>query len=372
MKLAETPIFRMIFKEHTLSHLRSCNILSIFSDPFINLATRFTIRKRISIHYFTSFSMLAEMIWIQGSLGRLAANILVPKLKKGEKCPMVILMHGFTGNMESPLLIQIGEKLLESKIASIRFDFNGHGQSEGEFINMTVLNEIEDARKVFEYVAALDYVSDICFLGHSQGGVVSSMLSGDLKSKVKCVVLMAAAAVLKDDALNGTIMGIKYDPKNIPEYIEVHGNKVGRAYFQTAQTLPIYEKSLEYEGPVCIIHGKNDSVVPYSYSERYHSGYHDSELHLLDEEDHSFGHNMDLSAYIAYNYIVYKISSKEPTNNKAHTPLEKNLIITSSVLGVLCLALVVIVVFMFIKSRSNNEYSKYNDKLNSIQQQNLN
>ena len=102
-------------------------------------------------------------------------------------------------------------------IASIRFDFNGHGQSEGEFKDMTVPNEIEDAKKVVAYVSSLPYVNGLAIAGHSQGGVVASMTAGELsealgKPAFKAVALMAPAAVLREDAIKGNTMGKMYDP----------------------------------------------------------------------------------------------------------------------------------------------------------------
>lgn len=41
----------------------------------------------------------------------------------------------------------IASDLLSDGIGVVRFDFNGHGKSEGRFQDMTVLNEIEDAKK---------------------------------------------------------------------------------------------------------------------------------------------------------------------------------------------------------------------------------
>ena len=61
----------------------------------------------------------------------------------------------------------------------MKFDFNGHGESEGEFSGMTVPNEIEYAKLVYEYVKSLPFVGDIALTGHSQGGVVASMTAGD-------------------------------------------------------------------------------------------------------------------------------------------------------------------------------------------------
>ena len=43
---------------------------------------------------------------------------------------------------------------------------------------MTVLNEIEDANAILNYVKTDPHVRNIYLVGHSQGGVVASMLAG--------------------------------------------------------------------------------------------------------------------------------------------------------------------------------------------------
>ena len=121
-----------------------------------------------------------ESVSIDGDHGRLKAIIQKPELKQGERCPMVIFCHGFSGTKDGPMFELIADSLQAHGIASIRFDFNGHGESEGEFKDMTVPNEIEDAKKVVEYVRDLRYVSDLAIVGHSQGGVVASMTAGQL------------------------------------------------------------------------------------------------------------------------------------------------------------------------------------------------
>src|SRR5574344_1309045 len=147
-----------------------------------------------------------ENVTIEGSKGKLAAVIQKPELKEGQTCPMAIVMHGFGGNKDSKLLELICDSLQANGVASLRFDFNGHGASEGDFKDMTVPNEIADATKVYEYVRKLPYVSDITLTGHSQGGVVASMTAGELGNKISKVVLLAPAAVLRDDAIRGSVM----------------------------------------------------------------------------------------------------------------------------------------------------------------------
>lgn len=249
----------------------------------------------------------AEVIEVEidGAVGKLAGIVCRPGVAEGETVPMVILMHGFMSDKQSRVIGDIAEKLMVKGIASIRFDFNGHGESDGEFGNMTVANEIEDAAKVYEYVRSLDFVGSVALLGHSQGGVVASMLAGELGAeKVASLVLMAPAAVLRDDALNGVMFGVRYNPQDIPEFVPVSGRRVGREYVKVAQALPIYETAALYCGPVCIIHGMSDDIVPYSYSVRYKDGYKDAVLHLVEGEDHGFSAWRDEVTDIAVQFLA--------------------------------------------------------------------
>ena len=119
---------------------------------------------------------------LSGPKGRISALLQQPALAEGQKCPLVILMHGFMANKALQPLKGIAQALEAEGIASLRFDFDGHGRSDGRFCEMTVLTEIEDAKVVFAYAKTLDFVSKIAFLGHSQGGVVSGMLAGELRA----------------------------------------------------------------------------------------------------------------------------------------------------------------------------------------------
>lgn len=235
----------------------------------------------------------SEDIMIQGSEGKLAATLQTPKMKKGQKVRLAVICHGFGSGKDRPLLRAIADSLQNNGIASIRFDFTGCGKSEGKFEDMTVPQEIEDAKAVIAYAEGLDWTGDISIVGHSQGGVVASMVAGQLKGGIRSVALCAPAAVLRDDALRGNTQGANYDPFHLPEYVEMHrGNKLGRAYFTTAQTLPIYETACQYEGPVFIAHGTWDKVVPYTYSERYKQNYKNCELVLMQGVDHSFSNEV--------------------------------------------------------------------------------
>lgn len=252
----------------------------------------------------------SQSISIDGDHGKLSAVLQTPDSQA--KYPLVIICHGFTANKEHLLLTSLANDLEARGIASIRFDFNGHGESEGDFQAMTVLNEIEDAKKVYDYASKLPNVTSISIAGHSQGGVVASMVAGELGTKkIEAVVLMAPAAVLRDDSIRGNLFGVKYDSLNPPEYVEIftpHGSyKVGRNYITTAQTLPIYETAEKFTGPALIIHGTGDVVVPYTYSLSYKKVYKRGEVELLDGADHSFHNEEQRVAKIAADFFARQL-----------------------------------------------------------------
>ncbi|MCZ0777500.1 alpha/beta hydrolase, partial [Lactobacillus delbrueckii subsp. allosunkii] len=55
---------------------------------------------------------------------------------------LVIIFHGFRGYKEDPLLEKIASKLEAAGLATLRFDFAGLGQSDGDFKDMTIFSEL--------------------------------------------------------------------------------------------------------------------------------------------------------------------------------------------------------------------------------------
>ena len=171
---------------------------------------------------------------------------------------------------------------------------------------MTVPNEIEDAKHVIEYVRDLRYVSKVALVGHSQGGVVASMTAGELEDgDIAAVALMAPAAVLREDAIRGSTFGKTYDPLDPPETIELFGNmKLGGDYVKTAFRLPIYQTAARYKGPAIIVHGTADRVVPYTYGERFHDIWLNSEYVELEAFDHGFSQNIYRACDIVSSWLI--------------------------------------------------------------------
>ena len=212
------------------------------------------------------------------------------KLEKPEKtpCPLVLMLHGF--GADSGIFDQLSSHLLPKGYACLRFDFNGHGRSQGVFSCMNVWNEIEDAAVFLQYAMGLDFVTEIYVVGHSQGGVVSGMLAGLYPDAVKRLVMLAPAASLQTDALEGHCMWGRFDPDHIPPAVMVDDrHEVGGLYFRMAKLLPLYETTAQFKGKALVMFGGKDEVVHREAAEKYMQGFENGEFCFYPGLNHGMG-----------------------------------------------------------------------------------
>lgn len=245
---------------------------------------------------------------VQGPQGKIATKLRMPKgVSETDSVELVVLMHGIFSSKTYPPIPKLAKMLKKQGIATLAMDFGGHGKSQGKKVNMTIAKEIEEGRAVYEYACSLPKVKHVSLLGHSQGGVVASMLAGELAKEGRAphkLVLMAPGSVIKDACRGGGFFGARFDPKNPPEYIKCFlVFKLGREYLTQTQTLDIYGTSANYQGPVCLIHGTKDRIVSVKCSKKYDEIYHNLELHLIEGETHTMRKKLDETAEIICTFI---------------------------------------------------------------------
>lgn len=254
-------------------------------------------KKILVISFFAFFStvIIAKDYQVYGPQGGLAMTITLPKgfNVSTDSCPMIILMHGIFASKSITPMPTIARQLADEGIASIRFNFGGHWSSEGDMVKMTIENEIADAMAMWTYAYSLPFVTKVGLLGHSQGGVVASMTAGEIAAlgntkQPYALVLIAPASVLKNACNQGSMLGATFDPISPPEYIKCFGiMRVSKDYILSTQKLDIYGTAEAYEGPVRILHGSEDKLVPMWCSEDFKDIYGDAaELIVIEGENH--------------------------------------------------------------------------------------
>ena len=220
---------------------------------------------------------------------RLNATIDMPK-GNPSKCPIAIIIHGFTGNSEEPHILAVSDMLNGIGLATLRVDMYGHGKSDGDFKDHTLFKWMNNAMAVIDYASKLPFVTDIYLLGHSQGGLTAILAAALKHDKIKALVPMSPGTMIVDGARKGNILGYEFDPENLPDEMPLRDGEIilGSNYVRVAQTIHVEDAIDRYTGPVLLVHGDDDMTVPVSCSIEAAKRYKNSELVIIHGEDHCY------------------------------------------------------------------------------------
>ena len=72
--------------------------------------------------------------------------------------PTIVMCHGFTGNRieTGRLFVTLARRMVTMGIAAVAFDRQGHGESDGEFYDTTVTDDVADTHALLDHIAELD------------------------------------------------------------------------------------------------------------------------------------------------------------------------------------------------------------------------
>ncbi len=145
------------------------------------------------------FPYLSEDVLIPVGDGERVLGATLTKPNGKGSFPAVVLVAGSGPNDRDetvyghkPFLV-IADHLTRLGFAVLRYDKRGVGQSTGSYRTATVQDFMDDAKVVFSYLQQQQEIDPerIGLLGHSEGGIVASMLAAGNR-EVDFVVLMAA------------------------------------------------------------------------------------------------------------------------------------------------------------------------------------
>ena len=193
--------------------------------------------------------------------------------------PTIIIGHGYGGSYQDNL--NCAERYAAEGFASISFDFCGgtpFARSTGSTEDMSVVTERDDMIAVFNAACSQDFVDPkrIILWGESMGGYVAALAaaklaesgshdhsSGQLDSPVPAaLILFYPAFNIRDEVHSsfGFYDAIKAQPRrDIP---------LGKCFAQDIWDLDTWSEIPRYKGPVLILHGDSDDVVPIGYSKK--------------------------------------------------------------------------------------------------------
>lgn len=200
---------------------------------------------------------------------------------------LVIFYHGFTGNKSEHAyhFRNFARILSKNNIASLRLDFSGNGESDGEFKEFTMDTLMDDAKLIYEYAKKIKGIKYVDVLGFSMGGGVASMMSAIYGNEIHKLILWSAAGTICEHIRIAFDKGVKLD----------NGNVLIGTYFELSKEM--YDSTFKYDpfkgievytNPVLLVHGRNDQAVDYLTSMKYAVTYKNAITHIIDECGHGY------------------------------------------------------------------------------------
>ena len=203
--------------------------------------------------------------------------------------PVIVLVHGFAGNKDENGLFSLAESYFASKnMNTFRFDFEGVGESKGDYINSSLENQVNDLKSALYYVSSKYNHGNIYVVGFSLGATVS-ILAND--SRVKAYALWSPALFPKND------MFPRYDTPEIKKelaekgFIEKAGIKVGKNIIDDLGKYSLENCMNAINKPVLLIHGTLDPRINYKSTIKGKDYFLNAKLELIDGANHSYKNN---------------------------------------------------------------------------------
>lgn len=221
-----------------------------------------------------------------------------------EKCPLCIVIHGFTGHMEERHIVAVSEAMNQMEVATLRVEMYGHGQSEGKFEDHTLYKWVTGALAVVDYAKTLDFVTDLYICGHSQGGLLTMLVAGMKRDDFKAVIPLSPAWMIPDRAREGTLLGRGFDPAHIPDMLEDGSLRLNGNYARVAQTIHVEDEIRRYPGPVLIVQGDADEAVPLEYAQRAAELYVNAKLVVVPGDNHCFDHHLEMMTGAVRDFVM--------------------------------------------------------------------
>ena len=216
--------------------------------------------------------------------------------KPADETPHVVFCGGFHSNMKGTKAAALAQTCSELGVSYTRFDYRGHGESEGDPAAFSLSDWLDDTLCVLE-----DIHAPLILVGSSMGGWLASLCAIRKIDQLQGLLLIAAAPDFLQELIEPRLT-----PADIWDLQQGQTLALPNAYADPhplTQTLLESGKNLSVLNPseeksenqleklrckVRLIHGTNDTDVPYTLSLRLMEKcvHADAQLTLLNGADH--------------------------------------------------------------------------------------
>lgn len=204
----------------------------------------------------------------------------------GSVLPCVMFLGGFRSDMSGSKALALEADCKKRGQAFVRFDYSGHGISEGRFEEGCIGQWFADARDILDQVVP---PGDVVLVGSSMGGWISLLLLLERKERVKGLVGIAAApdftlaieqALTEAQRLEIEHQGFVEAPSAYgPPYI------ITKKLIADGRERSVLNRQHKVDVPMTLVHGRLDQDVPWRTAEEIQRKFEGPQTRILYVED---------------------------------------------------------------------------------------
>lgn len=217
--------------------------------------------------------------------------------------PTVVWLGGFHSDMTGTKAQVLADHAQATGGAYLRFDYFGHGQSDGQFRDGTISRWRQDA------LAVIDQLTDgpLVLVGSSMGGWIACLAAMARPDRVKALVLIAPAPdftekLMEPELSDEARAAIARDGFWIrPSEYDDGGYAITRQLLEDGARWSILPGPVPIEGPVRVLQGGADPDVPWTHALELANALtsEDVAFTLIKDGDHRLSRPQDLERLVA-------------------------------------------------------------------------
>lgn len=176
---------------------------------------------------------------------------------------VVLLCHGFLSSKESATNRALSQRLPVAGIATLRFDFFGHGESRGAFQELTLTHCLRQTHAALSWLKTEGYLR-IGLIGGSFGGLVALHVAAQCKGLsavgLKCPVFDYPP--LWRERL-GEVGVRQWQEEGLISFVGTSGkSRLGYGFYESLLRYDSAQAAASIQAPTLIVHGDADEHVP--------------------------------------------------------------------------------------------------------------
>lgn len=204
----------------------------------------------------------------------------------------IIFLGGFASDMTGTKASFLFDRCREKNISFLRFDYQGHGQSSGDFKNGTIGTWFNDACAILDQLTEGPQI----LIGSSMGGWIGLKLAVERPERVKAFVGIAAAPDFTEDLMWLHLTEAQRSALERDGFIDGGHAPLTLNLVKEAREHLMLRAPIPVSCPMRLLQGLNDRDVPWQHALRIAENVsgEDVRLTLIKEGDHRLSRPQDL------------------------------------------------------------------------------